>query len=153
MLPIFLRHHRQILLRSTELMVPSITNNQNDGFGLIGSADCSPVRYSDCQLGLFLLSTVYSLCLASVGGKIDRQNEMVEFGKEILDDYSIDGTNLSILEPKEEEERGMDCRVINRFENFGGGWGYSAHCVEAIQFKVCHIGEEIFYTKIETNNK
>jgi hypothetical protein len=26
--------------------------------------------------------------------------------------------------------------MVKRFETFGGGWGYSAHCVEAIQFKV-----------------
>lgn len=27
-----------------------------------------------------------------------------------------------------------DFQVVTRFENFGGGWGYSGHSVEAIRF-------------------
>lgn len=27
-----------------------------------------------------------------------------------------------------------DFQTISRFENFGGGWGYSGHSVEAIRF-------------------
>lgn len=27
-----------------------------------------------------------------------------------------------------------DFQVVNRFENFGGGWGYSGHSLEALRF-------------------
>lgn len=29
-----------------------------------------------------------------------------------------------------------DFQTVTRFENFGGGWGYSGHSVEAIRFMV-----------------
>lgn len=32
------------------------------------------------------------------------------------------------------ESENSDFLTVSRFENFGGGWGYSGHSVEAIRF-------------------
>lgn len=32
------------------------------------------------------------------------------------------------------EAQSNDYQIVSRFENFGGGWGYSGHSVEAIRF-------------------
>lgn len=32
------------------------------------------------------------------------------------------------------ESQTNEYQTVNRFENFGGGWGYSGHSVEAIRF-------------------
>lgn len=32
------------------------------------------------------------------------------------------------------ELQNSEYQIVNRFDNFGGGWGYSGHSVEAIRF-------------------
>lgn len=48
-----------------------------------------------------------------------------------------------------------DYQTVTRFENFGGGWGYSGHSVEAIRFMadtdvVLGKKEINYYLQIET---
>ncbi|XP_055913946.1 E3 ubiquitin-protein ligase highwire isoform X3 [Eupeodes corollae] len=38
------------------------------------------------------------------------------------------------LQNQIKENQSNDYQILNRFENFGGGWGYSGHSVEAIRF-------------------
>lgn len=36
--------------------------------------------------------------------------------------------------PPKEFQTLLDYNSVSRFENYGGGWGYSGHSVEAIRF-------------------
>uniref|UniRef100_A0A914IDA9 4Fe-4S ferredoxin-type domain-containing protein n=1 Tax=Globodera rostochiensis TaxID=31243 RepID=A0A914IDA9_GLORO len=135
--PQSLLKHRQMVMRSTELMVPTSVEDESE-FDQQGSTEISQARFSDVQLAIFLLSTVHTLCLAISAGakqqelpnKIDQcaksdDSEVVGLDTDCAA-ASLDGVIRSMAD--------RDCRVVRRFENFGGGWGYSAHCVEAIQF-------------------
>ncbi|KAL3078261.1 hypothetical protein niasHS_012148 [Heterodera schachtii] len=128
---LFRAKHRQMILRSTELMVPSLMEDECE-FDQQGSTEISLVRFSDAQMALFLLSIVYSLCLAihqMPNGTEQCAEDEVQFdglGSENAEQNS-DGVTRSANTVR-------NCRVVRRFQNFGGSWGYSAHCVEAIQF-------------------
>uniref|UniRef100_A0A8R1DYZ2 RCR-type E3 ubiquitin transferase n=1 Tax=Caenorhabditis japonica TaxID=281687 RepID=A0A8R1DYZ2_CAEJA len=75
----------------------------------------SPAYATSITLGMQLLSVTYSANVINLSdfwkGK---NNEKDDAEKTVTDGYS----------------------VANRFEGTGGGWGYSAHSIEAIQFKV-----------------
>ncbi|EFO87594.1 CRE-RPM-1 protein [Caenorhabditis remanei] len=76
----------------------------------------SPAYATSMTLGMQLLSATYSANVLNLS----------EFWKEKNGDKDQD-----------QERTAMDgYSVANRFEGTGGGWGYSAHSVEAIQFKV-----------------
>lgn len=75
----------------------------------------SPAYATSMSLGIQLLSATYSANVINLS----------EFWKEKNGE-------------KEDPERAVTdgYSVVNRFEGTGGGWGYSAHSIEAIQFKV-----------------
>ncbi|ULT86357.1 hypothetical protein L3Y34_006204 [Caenorhabditis briggsae] len=76
----------------------------------------SPAYATSMSLGMQLLSATFSANVINLS----------EFWKEKNGDKDQD-----------QERTAMDgYSVANRFDGTGGGWGYSAHSVEAIQFKV-----------------
>ncbi|CAL2043031.1 unnamed protein product [Caenorhabditis brenneri] len=76
----------------------------------------SPAYATSMSLGIQLLSATFSANVLNLS----------EFWKEKNGDKD-----------QENERNAVDAySVANRFEGTGGGWGYSAHSVEAIQFKV-----------------
>lgn len=79
------------------------------------------VCFTDCQQAIFILSTVYSMSVYSASSPPEGGN--VRRGS--FSDSLVNGRA---------DNRGFS--VVNRFETYGGGWGYSAHSVEAVQFKV-----------------
>lgn len=96
------------------------------------------VRFSDVQLAIFLLSTVHSLCLSNfAGSKIDTKRTSGRSGEEDSEEEEklIVGRGGGEEQGRCTEGAARNCRVVHRFDSFGGGWGYSAHCVEAIQFR------------------
>jgi E3 ubiquitin-protein ligase MYCBP2 len=118
--PTFFKNERQ-LLQCTELYVPI-------------DAD---LRFSDTQLALFMLSTAYGLNLSGLAAipttLKDATGSMVAVSSSAADDDL--GNQLSSAN-KNEAQQSPSCLIVNRFLNLGGGWGYSVHCLEAIQFKV-----------------
>lgn len=48
--------------------------------------------------------------------------------------YCFEQTESQDLSAKLDTTSSADCQVVNRFENFGGGWGYSGHSIECIRF-------------------
>lgn len=79
------------------------------------------VRFSDCQQSIFVMATIYSMSVYAASTPPDGGN--VRKGS-----FADSVTN------GQPETGGFS--VVNRFETYGGGWGYSAHSVEALQFKV-----------------
>lgn len=114
--PSFFRAERQ-LLQSTELFIPIDTD----------------LRFSDTQMALFMLATIYGLSLSGLAAipasiKEATNSSLVAVSLSVDDETE----NQAALSNKNDQS----CMVVSRYENFGGGWGYSVHCVEAIQFKV-----------------
>ncbi|KAI6189442.1 RCR-type E3 ubiquitin transferase [Aphelenchoides bicaudatus] len=116
--PSFFRNERQ-LLQCTELYLPVDTE----------------LRYSDQQTALFLLSTVYGLSLSALAAIPTSLKETTRSliavssstDEELANQVSIANRN---------DQQPSSSSIVNRFESQGGGWGYSVHCLEAIQFKV-----------------
>ncbi|CAD5224052.1 unnamed protein product [Bursaphelenchus okinawaensis] len=102
------------LLQCTELCIPTDTN----------------AKFSDEQLGVFLVSAVYGLSLSALAAipqvTILQSTDL----STTHDDISKNIGNANFLPPDP-----SSCNVVNRFLALGGGWGYSVHCLEAIQFK------------------
>ncbi|CAD5232657.1 unnamed protein product [Bursaphelenchus xylophilus] len=103
------------LLQSTELCIP--TDNTT--------------KFSDEQLAIFLISTVYGLSLSALAAipqvTILQSTDLSTTHEELSKNVG----NANFVPPNP-----VGCNVINRFLTLGGGWGYSVHCLEAIQFKV-----------------
>ncbi|KAI6207356.1 RCR-type E3 ubiquitin transferase [Aphelenchoides besseyi] len=140
--PPFFRTERQ-LLQSTELCVPAANSSEADG----------PIaRFSDAQLAVFMLSTTYGLSLSalaviptSIRAAATEDNKTERLINQSANGLtSLFGENAIVQNETERRSRGdslvdvvtANCSVIGRFETFGGGWGYSAHCVEAVEFRV-----------------
>ncbi|CAI2353362.1 unnamed protein product [Caenorhabditis sp. 36 PRJEB53466] len=85
------------------------------GYDIFKNPTNPPAYASSMSLGMQLLSATYSANVINLS----------DFWKEKNGD-------------KEDSERAITegYSVVNRFEGTGGGWGYSAHSIEAIQFKV-----------------
>uniref|UniRef100_A0A915CQK0 PHR domain-containing protein n=1 Tax=Ditylenchus dipsaci TaxID=166011 RepID=A0A915CQK0_9BILA len=106
--PNYLAKHRKFF-HTTELMLPTEPD----------------VRFSDTQMAIYLLSCLHSINICAIAGTLDRPAG----GREELGLRK--SSTVALLASGSDGK----CSVVNRFENYGGGWGYSAHCVEAIQFK------------------
>lgn len=118
--PEILQKHRH-LLQCTELCIPS----ENEP------------EFSDAQLAIFILSSVYSMSVFAATGKLDATRNTSKTSNKITKqrlNRLSKTTKLQNFEVNLDHENGGFC-ALNRFDSFGGGWGYSAHCVEAIQFK------------------
>ncbi len=75
----------------------------------------SPI--SPDQMGFSLLSTIYSLTMRCQ----DLQIQEMKQSSSNMDFSQRNGDNAY--------------RTVDRFQNYGGGWGYSAQSVEAVQFQ------------------
>lgn len=107
--PPFFAEERQ-LLQSTELCIPSEFNE----------------RFSDIQMAVYMLTTVYGLSLSALAAI-----PQVHQSEEIKNDLKASTTNANVAGTSAQH-----CSVVNRFVCLGSGWGFSVHCLEAIQFKV-----------------
>ncbi|CAJ0954714.1 unnamed protein product, partial [Mesorhabditis belari] len=100
----------------------SEAQKENDDLCLLRNAEYfnpseTESKLSSTQMALSLLSSTYALSIMSL--KPINHKE---------------ASNLSRIDSSTLLHEGYS--VINRFEGHGGGWGYSAHSVEAIQFRV-----------------
>uniref|UniRef100_A0A7E4WAZ4 RCR-type E3 ubiquitin transferase n=1 Tax=Panagrellus redivivus TaxID=6233 RepID=A0A7E4WAZ4_PANRE len=120
--PALLKQHRQ-LLQCPELCVP----------------ESSEPEFSDPQMAIFLLTTIYSITVLAATGQLESSMELAPTQNQKRNSkFSRNRKPLKKLTATEvnlDHENGGFC-AVNRFDSFGGGWGYSAHCVEAVQFKV-----------------
>lgn len=109
--PSFFKNERQ-LLQCTELYLPVDTE----------------VRYSDPQIAIFLLATVYGLSLSALAAIPTSLKEVTH--SLIAGSSSVDEelNQMSIVN-KNEQQPSTSFMVVNRFESHGGGWGYSVHCL------------------------
>ena len=98
--PPFFRAERQ-LLQCTELYVPNDTD----------------LRFSDTQLALYLLSTAYGLSLSALAA-------IPAINKETNNESSNELPSNDELITSAANHPGSQL-VVNRFESFGHGWGYS----------------------------
>ncbi|KAI6226542.1 RCR-type E3 ubiquitin transferase [Aphelenchoides fujianensis] len=137
--PPFFRAERR-LLQSTELCVPAVAAGDSDGTG---------AKFTDAQLAVFMLSTAYGLSLSALAviptalRGVSGTNKTA-IGMNTSANPSLVGALDVAPSDGKPRSRGASlvdavassCSVVGRFEAFGGGWGYSAHCVEAIEFRV-----------------
>jgi hypothetical protein len=142
---LLLTAHRRLLAASPELMVPTpLANEQQPEL----------LRFSDFQLALFLLTAFQTLVLEAVFTAGRRKEKLPPATINDEDEDENDEPSLPLLnndddvdsdEYGEEEQTGGGVfgggpesvlRSVNRFGELGGGWGYSAHSVDAIQFRV-----------------
>ncbi|TKR87164.1 hypothetical protein L596_011612 [Steinernema carpocapsae] len=86
------------------------------------------IGLSDTQLAISILMSVYVTTVMATAPR----DEVKKLICGNMDDYdqgefnSMDKTSDGLLH---------GYNTIGRFQNFGGGWGYSAHSVEAVQFQ------------------
>lgn len=116
--PSFFKNERQ-LLQCTELYLPVDTE----------------LRYSDPQMAIFLLATVYGLSLSALAAIPTSLKEATRSLIAATSTTDEELNQISIVN-RNEQQPSVSFMVVNRFESHGGGWGYSVHCLEAIQFKV-----------------
>jgi hypothetical protein len=85
-----------------------------------------------------MLSTVYGLSLSGLAAVPSALKEatgsMVAVSSSGVEDELANQLSLA---NRSDQQPSASCMVVNRFESHGGGWGYSAYSLEAIQFKVC----------------
>ncbi|KAE9549406.1 hypothetical protein FO519_007385 [Halicephalobus sp. NKZ332] len=93
-------------------------------------------EFSDPQISIFILTTMYSMSVLGASGEefYFQKNRVQENPKK----------NKSFKKYSESNFNEGYC-IVNRFELFGGGWGYSVHSMEAVQFKV---SKEIFISGV-----
>ncbi|KAI1714938.1 PHR domain-containing protein [Ditylenchus destructor] len=115
--PSFLKKHRKFFA-TTALLLPSESEN----------------RFSDVQIAVYMLSMMYNLNIGAVAGTFESSVSTDVQGGKRQSSFGANEANGNFCP--------NDCSTVNRFESYGGGWGYSAHCVEAIQFKT---NSDIFF--------
>ncbi|KAI6241073.1 RCR-type E3 ubiquitin transferase [Aphelenchoides fujianensis] len=127
-------------VESTELCVPAVAAGDSDGAG---------AKFTDAQLAVFMLSTAYGLSLSALAviptalRGLSGTNKTATRMNTSANPSLVGGLDVAPSDGKP-RSRGASladavassCSVVGRFEAFGGGWGYSAHCVEAIEFRV-----------------
>ncbi|KAK0411800.1 hypothetical protein QR680_005853 [Steinernema hermaphroditum] len=86
------------------------------------------IGLSDTQLAISILMSVYVTTVMATAPREEVKKLVCGSGEDAdqVEFNSVDRTADGLLH---------GYNTIGRFQNFGGGWGYSAHSVEAIQFQ------------------